>query len=224
MDTNLIFSFLNALKENNNRDWFHANKSKYKMAHKEVENLLNVLIPEIRKFDKSIDLLAPKDCLFRIYRDVRFSKDKRPYKTNVGAVISRGGRKSPYAAYYLHLEPGNSFIGGGVYHPPSDVLKAVRQEIYYHAEEFKKIIHDKAFKLNFGELKGDKLVRPPKDFPKDFPDIELLKFKDYVVMQGLEDELVHSDDFLQHTINVFQSMKDFNDFLNRGIDLMEVKE
>ncbi|MCF8229476.1 MAG: DUF2461 domain-containing protein [Bacteroidales bacterium] len=221
MDTKLVYEFLNDLKANNEREWFHANKKRYKAALKEVETFLNQLIPEIKKFDKSIGVLAPKDCLFRIYRDIRFSKNKQPYKTNFGAVMARGGRKSPYAGYYIHFEPGSTFMGGGIWHPPSDVLKAVRKEIYFHADEFKKIIQAKDFKKYFGEVSGDKLVRPPKDFPNDFPDIDLLKFKDYTAMHGVEDDLVHSDRFMDHALSVFKSMKPFNDFLNRGIDLKE---
>lgn len=221
MNTRLIHAFLTELKSHNNRDWFQANKKQYEMARNEVTDILNIVIPGIRKFDPEIGSPAPKDCLFRIYRDVRFSKDKSPYKTNFGAFIARGGRKGNYAGYYFHIEPGNSFFGGGIYMPPSQVLKSVRREVLYHADELKKIIEDKTFRQNFGGLQGDKLVRPPKDFPKDFKDMELLKYKDYLAMQAVDDDLLLSDHYVDHMLKVFQAMKPLNQFLNRAIDMTE---
>ena len=134
-----ILLFLNELKNNNNRDWFHANKPKYNEAKVEFENYINNLIPEIGKFDNEIKHLEAKECIFRIFRDVRFSKDKSPYKPNFGAYIVKGGKKSGNAGYYLHIEPENSFLGGGIYMPPSNILKAIRIEIYENIDEFKSI-------------------------------------------------------------------------------------
>jgi uncharacterized protein (TIGR02453 family) len=217
----IIFDFLRQLKQNNNREWFHANKGFYKSALAEFEILLNKLIPEIRKLDPKIGPLMPKECIFRIYRDVRFGKDKSPYKTNFGAAISPGGRKGKYAGYYIHLEPDGCFLAGGVFHPQPDVLKAIRQEIYFNAAGLKKIIQKKDFIQYFDELKGEKLKRPPKGFVADFADVDLLKYKDYLVVHGMEDELLLSGKFLDHALHVCSSIKTLNDFLNNAINMTE---
>jgi len=132
-----IIKFLTTLKENNNRDWFNKNKKWYQRSIEEFEVYVNCLIGEIQKFDVDIRFLAAKDCIFRIYRDIRFSKDKSPYKTNFGAFIVKDGRKSGNAGYYLHIEPGSSFLGGGIYMPPAETLRVVRKEIFENTKEFK---------------------------------------------------------------------------------------
>lgn len=210
-------TFLEQLEKHNNRVWFHENKKQYETAKKEIENFINELIPEVKKFDNEIDILSAKECMFRIYRDVRFSKNKLPYKTNFGAFIAKGGRKGGNAGYYLHIEPRKSFLGGGVYMPDPDSLKAIRQEIYYNHTEFEKIINNKIFKKNFNILEGEKLKRPPKDFPAGFPDIELLKYKSYVVLHGITDEDVKSANFFKYILIIFKAMYPLNCFLNRAL-------
>ena len=121
MITPTILEFLTLIKENNNREWFHENKALYNQAKNDFEVFVNLAINEISKFDKSIVSVDAKDCIFRIFRDVRFSKSKMPYKANFGAFIIKGGKKSPMAGYYIHVEPGNSFLAGGIYMPPADV-------------------------------------------------------------------------------------------------------
>ena len=212
-----ILDFLTTLKENNTREWFNDNRPKYELAKKEFENLLNRIIPAVYNFDPLIGTITPKQCIFRIFRDVRFSKDKSPYKTNMGGFISKGGRKGGFAGYYVHIEPGKSFIGGGMFMPPSDVLKKVRQEVFYNVEEFKKIINSSNFKKTFVQIEGEKLKRPPKDFPADFPDIELLKYKSYVVLHELTDKKILSKNFDNYIIDVFKEMYPLNKFLNRGL-------
>ena len=214
----LVLAFLNELRKNNNREWFNDNRNLYEDAKKEVEDLINTLIPGIYSFDPDIGTLAAKRCVFRIFRDVRFSKDKSPYKTNFGGFISKGGRKGGYTGYYVHIEPGKSFLGGGIYMPPSDVLKKVRQEIFYNVEEYKKIITDNTFKNTFLHMEEDKLVRPPKDFPANFPDIEILKNKNYVVLHEVADDQIIIKSFEDHVINVFRVMHPFNSFINRAIN------
>ena len=132
--------FLSALKKNNNKEWFEANRKEYETSKKWFEELFENLISGISKLDKGVADLKPKDCLFRINRDVRFGKDKSPYKSNFGAAIAQGGRKSPFGGYYIHIEPGASFIAGGIHMPESEVLKNIRQEIDYNFKDFKKII------------------------------------------------------------------------------------
>lgn len=211
-------NFLQQLSKNNKREWFNDNRKSYEAAKAEFEQLLNDTIPAIKNFDPEIGILNAKDCIFRIFRDVRFSKNKDPYKTNMGGFISKGGRKGIYAGYYIHIEPGKSFLGGGVYMPQSDALKKIRQEIMYQVSDFKSIIEDKKFVKTYTQMEGDKLVRPPKDFPADFPDIELLKHKSYVAVHGLSDEDVLKDDFKSHITRTFKILYPLNAFLNRALD------
>jgi uncharacterized protein (TIGR02453 family) len=212
-----ILHFLNELKDNNNREWFNENKKLFESAKGEFEMLLNQIIPGIQTFDDEIGSITAKDCMFRIYRDIRFSKDKTPYKTNFGGFISKGGRKSGYAGYYLHIEPNKSFLAGGSYMPPNDLLKKMRQEIFYNVDEFKRIINSKEFRKSFGSLEGEKLVRPPKDFPADFEDIDLLKHKSYVVLHPVEDKRLLTKNFIDDILEVYQHLKPLNHFLNRAL-------
>ncbi len=214
----LPISFLQKLIESNNREWFNENKMLYEDARKIIVVFVESLIEEISLFDKAVLGLEAKNTIFRIYRDVRFSKDKTPYKTAFGSYIAPGGRKSAKAGYYLHIEPGNSFLAGGMHSPPKEQLAKVRQEIFYNSTEFKAIIGTKEFKQNFETVKGEKLKRPPKGFPADFAEIELLKHKDFIVINKLTDAFVLSEDFLENSVKLFKEMKSFNDFLNRAID------
>ena len=212
-----VLEFLNRLKENNTREWFDENRKVYEAAKTDFEKLLNGLIPAIFSFDPEIGMLTAKDCVFRIYRDVRFSKDKSPYKVNMGGFICKGGRKGPYAGYYVHIEPGNSMLAGGIYMPPPDMLKKVRQEVYYHSDEFKTILNGKAFNKTFRIMEEDKLSRPPKDFPTDFKDIDLLKYKSYTVFHALSDEVLLSKNLHKYIVDAFKVMHPFNRFINRGL-------
>src|ERR1041384_4820638 len=158
MITASTMSFLKALKKNNNKEWFDKNKDKYLAAKENVENTVSDLIKTFSVFDKKLAGLNAKDCVFRIYRDVRFAKDKRPYKTNMGASINAGGKKAEVAGYYLHIEPNNSFIAGGRWMPESDHLKKIRQEIDYNGKVLRKILNDKTFKKYYGELDKEYLL------------------------------------------------------------------
>jgi uncharacterized protein (TIGR02453 family) len=216
---NPIFTFLKELKINNNREWFHANKPLYQEAKKEMESLVDTLIPGIARFDSSVKHITARESLFRIFRDIRFSKDKSPYKTNFGAWISKNGRKSCGPGYYLHLEPGASFLAVGVYMPDPDSLKKIRQEILYNVDVFKKILNSsKTQKHTTGLDEMDKLKRPPKDFPADFPDIEILKNKHYILSQKVDDKQVMQEDFPQWCINVFKDLYPFNQFLEKALE------
>jgi len=213
-----VFTFLHDLQQNNDREWFNANKSVYQEARKAFADFINLTINEIRKFDKDINGIEAKDCMLRIYRDVRFSHDKSPYKTNFGAYIAAGGRKSMYAGYYVHLEPGAPMLAGGLYMPPPPQLKIIRQEIYENIDEFREIIEDKNFKQYFGSLTGDQLKKGPRDFPADFPDIDLLKFKSYNVARGLTEKDVESDNILEMVHNTFKAMYPLNRFFNYALE------
>lgn len=218
MLTKDVFQFLEVLKENNNREWLTANKGLYEVARRQVEAFVQEVIIGVSGFDKEIEPIAASKCIFRIYRDVRFSKDKTPYKTNFGASIAKGGRKMGTAGYYLHLEPGGSFVGGGIWMPEAATLKNIRSEIYFNSTEFESILMEKQFKETYGSLdEFDKLKKAPKDFPPDFAAIDLLKYRSYVVTQEVSMEKVLSPGYLNHVLQAFQVLKPLVDFLNRGI-------
>ncbi len=214
----IVLEFLSELSKNNNREWFADNKSRFDEARAAYLIFVDELINSLSIKQPAFSQLKAKDVVFRIYRDVRFSKDKLPYKTQFGAYLAPGGRKSPFGGYYLHVEPGNSFLAGGVYCPDSENLKAIRSEIYFNLAEFEKIINEATFKKLFGEIKGSKLTRPPKDFPKDFEGIEYLKFKDYTLIHPVSDEEVLGADFQVKALKVFGAMDAFNSFINRGLE------
>jgi uncharacterized protein (TIGR02453 family) len=216
-----VLPFLKALNENNKREWFQNNKHLYELAKNEVEDFVNFLIPQINSFDPAIGHLEAKKTLFRIYRDVRFSKDKTPYKTYFGAYIAPGGRKSIYAGYYLHIEADGCFLAGGSHCPQGEHLKKIRSEIYYNTDQLKEILLSADFKKYFGEIVGDKLKRPPLGFSKDFADIELLKFKDYTIFHRFEDDRLKQPDLGEFCLDVFRKMKPFNDFMNRALGMGE---
>lgn len=215
------FEFLNQLKANNNRDWFNSNKKQYKSAHEEFIQFIDALIQKIAIFDPSISHHKGKECVFRIYRDVRFSEDKSPYKTHFGAHITSAAKKSEIhtrAGYYIHIEPGASMLAGGAYLPQGPWLKQIRQEIAYNADEFRKVINHKDFKKHFGEMEGEQLKTSPRDYPADHPEIELLRYKSFLASHKLTDQLVTSPQFLDHCTIVFQALYPFDSFLNKAQD------
>jgi uncharacterized protein (TIGR02453 family) len=213
-----VLNFLSELKENNNKEWFDLNRDRYQECRKKVLFLTELIIHEAGKFDPEIGVQDPKDCVFRIFRDVRFSNDKTPYKTNMGSFIAKGGRKSISAGYYLHIEPDSSFVGGGSYCPPADALKAFRTEIFDHSEDFKKLIYDETFLKVYPEMYDDKLKTAPKGFPKDFPDIELLKYKSFAFTSKIDDSVVKSDAYVEKIISAMKELYPVNRFLNSALD------
>ncbi|MBN1597167.1 MAG: DUF2461 domain-containing protein [Bacteroidales bacterium] len=215
---NKSLKFLQLLQQNNNRDWFHANKSIYNEAKAEFELVTEILIHEVSRFDKDIAGLQPKDCIFRIFRDIRFSSDKTPYKTNFGTYLVHGGRNSGFAGYYFHLDIKGSFLAGGIYMPPSEILKAVRNEIYEHPEEFKNILSEAKRHNEFNVLHDEKLKTAPKGFPRDFPDIELLKYKSYGLSRIITDSELSSDKILNTIIENFKIIKPMICFINNAIE------
>lgn len=213
------FAFLTLLKENNYKEWFHENKRLYDEAKHEFELFTGTMISEVLRIDKLVTPVEPKNCIFRVFRDIRFSNDKTPYKNNFGAFVAPGGgRKSEYGGYYFHLEPGRSMIGGGVWMPQPDVLKAIREEIYHDEKTFLQIISAPSFTKQFSGLsKEDVLKTAPKDFPKDWPHIDLLKYKSYTVMKSIPDEKVTGADLISEIHDVFAAMEPLNRFLNVAI-------
>lgn len=208
--------FLTGVKCNNNREWFNANRPLYLEAKGNFESFVQQIIDKIILFDPIMKGLEAKSCVFRINRDIRFSNDKSPYKSHFGAFIVRGGKQNgdKYAGYYFHIEPGKSIMAGGAYTPPSQWLSAIREKISERPEEFIKITGAKDFVKYFGSVEGEKLKTAPKGYPKDHPYIELLKLKSYLVVNEAKDKLVLSNEFQDHVISVFKTMKPLNDYLN----------
>jgi len=218
MNFNSILTFLKAISKNNNREWFEKNKPNYLDAKKQFEDFLETLHKELLTFDESLASLNPRKQGFRIYRDVRFSKDKRPYKTNMGAGFSAHGKMEQEPGYYIHIEPGKSFVAGGIYMPDAERLSKIRQEIDYNASEFLKILKDKKFKKLFPSLDDfDRLKTAPKGYPKDHQHIELLKNKSYVVSHRFTDNDITHKDFVKKVATACKTLKPLNDFLMKAI-------
>jgi len=219
MNLELILKFLKDIAKNNNREWFEKNKPKYLEAKASFEDFLEAFHKELLKFDESLGGLNPRKMGFRIYRDVRFSKDKRPYKVNMGAGFSANGKMEQEPGYYMHLEPGNkSFIAGGIYMPESENLAKIRQEIDYNSAKFLKILNDKKFKKNFKGLDGfDKLKTAPKGFSKDHPQLELLKHKSFIVSHYFTDIEVKDKKFVKNVTDVCKTIKPLNDYLKEAM-------
>jgi uncharacterized protein (TIGR02453 family) len=206
--------FLTELTQNNNREWFQENRKKYDDSKSDLEKLVGTLITEAGKFHEFGNLQV-KDCIFRINRDVRFSKNKAPYKNHLSAGIGPGGRGSGRVDYYLHIQPdGQSFLGGGMWDATAEQLGRYRQEIDYNAEELKRIIHDVAFREYFPEISGESLKTRPKGYPIDHPEIELLRRKQLFFVHRFTDKEVTSKDFANTIVKGMQLLKPYTDFMN----------
>ncbi len=212
-----IFSFLKDLTVNNNKIWFEDNKERFINAKEDFEKYVENLIGIIQTIDPKVGHPHAKECIFRIYRDVRFSKDKLPYKNNFGAYIAHGGRKSPYAGYYLHIEPDNSFLGGGSYCPEPQDLKSIRQHILDNASTYIDITQNPSFKKIFPEIWGEKVKTAPKGFSKNDEHIELIKPKSFTLLHKLSDKEIQSDNIEKTIKKIYTCMKPFNDFINEAI-------
>lgn len=215
-------SFLKSLKKNNNKPWFDNNRDKYLIAKNNFEGFITELLHKMTLYDDDMKELTVKDCCFRINRDIRFSKNKTPYKISLSASFNKAGKKSIYAGYYLHLQPeGKSFVGGGLWHPEASELKKIRQEIDYCFPEFKKIIHSTAFKKNYGELERDEnqmLVNVPKGYDKENVAADFLKMKSFVATRNIRDEVVLSPRFSDEIIQSFKALQPLVNFLNRAFE------
>jgi uncharacterized protein (TIGR02453 family) len=213
--------FLKDLKKNNNKPWFEKNKLVYLDARDDAEQFVGQLIGGLGKVDPDVKSLQAKDCTYRIYRDIRFSGDKTPYKVHMGAFLNKGGKKAPTAGYYFHMQPGGkSMAGGGLWMPMPPELNKVRQEIDYNFSEWTKIINDRTFKKYFpdGLDQEEILSRPPKGYDAENPAIDFLKLKSFVVTRPLTDELLASRGLLKELLKIFESMKPFVYFLNRSLE------
>lgn len=220
--TKETFDFLSELKENNDRIWFQDNKVRYDKIWGEMKDFVQAVIHGLSEFDPQINTsIQASKCLFRIYRDTRFSLDKTPYKSWLGAGISLNGRKLEGPEYYLHVQPGNSFLAVGYWRPKPEHLAAIRQEIDYNGDEFhqilddleKKRIQNKGFTLDRDEI----LKRPPSGYTVDHPDIELLKLKSFTLTCPMKDEDFYHANTLEGVLNVYKQAQDFKKFIHRAI-------
>jgi uncharacterized protein (TIGR02453 family) len=213
--------FLKDLKKNNNKPWFDSHRNAYESAKKDFEQFIQQVIDQHSKEDHDLKNLAAKSCLFRINRDVRFSKDKSPYKRNFAASMDKGGKKSGLAGYYFHLEPGNSFVGAGIWQPQPEALKKIRQEIDYCLKEFGNIVKGKKFlKVYPGLYTGEdvQLKKVPMGFEKDNPAAEYLRFKSWMVITEIKDSELTSKQLLKKTLEAFSLAQPFVKFLNRPLE------
>lgn len=213
-----ILTFLQQLELNNNRDWFNAHKGEYQSARIVFEQVLEQVILKLGAVDPRIKGMKASESIFRIYRDTRFATDKTPYKNNFGAHLSKGGKNSGEPGYYFHIQPGESFLSGGIYMPSSDKLKVIRKEIFLFPEDFTALIEEPSFKKNFTFFQDDKLKRPPLGFPADFPLIDYLKYKHYCPWLPLPDEWLSFPDLSTRIVDQYRLMKPFNDFIYRALE------
>ncbi len=212
-------TFLSQLREHNDRDWFQAHRKDYEAAAADFREFAARLITEVSRFDESVKTLTPKDVVFRINRDVRFSKDKSPYKTHFGAFLAPEGRTSGYAGYYFHLEPGgNSMIAGGLHVPPTPALSKIRAAIDENPEALAKIIGAAAFRKRFTAFEGaERLKTVPRGYAKDHPAAELLRLKSFTVRQNVEDSDIIKSGFLKQAVKDFRIIQPFIDFINTAL-------
>lgn len=213
-----ILHFLKELQANNNREWFQVHKKRYDALKKAHLDIVQQLIEKISLFDPEIAGLEAKDCLFRIYRDIRFSPDKRPYKDHIGAYICQGGKNSLRSGYYFHLEPGNCLLSGGLWMPEPKLLKKVREDIYNQMDEFTTILEEPSFKADFPRLEGETLKRNPAGYPTDFPHQEIIRHKDFTVSSLRPDSFFNQKDWMDQTVATFRKLVPFHQFLNYTVD------
>jgi uncharacterized protein (TIGR02453 family) len=210
-----VLAFLRDLRENNNKAWFDTNRTRYEQAREAFEDLIGYIISELSAV-QDLRGVSARDCIFRINRDIRFSKDKSPYKTNLGAEIAPGGRKSGKLGYYIHLAPHDgSMVAGGLYMPSSEQLAKFREAIAREASAFKRITNEKDFVRFYGSIEGERLSTAPQGYSREHPEIELLRLKRVTVVHHFADKQVLAQGFPAQALQVMKAMRPFNDYLNR---------
>jgi uncharacterized protein (TIGR02453 family) len=216
--------FIEDLKINNNTEWMHANKKRYESFKKDYHSFIASVLEQMKPLDKSLEPLEIKNCTFRINRDIRFSKDKSPYKTNIGIWFSTNKNRKNSPGYYIHFEKGSSFIAGGSWCPEVDELRKIRKEIAYFYDDLEAIVNNSDFKKEFKALSREEnnvLKKAPKGYDPDHPAIEFLKLKSFTTSQKIDDSLFLSPDFSEKITKKLIAIKPFNDFLNRALETEE---
>jgi uncharacterized protein (TIGR02453 family) len=212
--------FLDDLKANNNRDWFLENKKRYEAVKNDYQQLVADLLDAMKPMDPSLEMLEVKNCTFRINRDIRFSKDKTPYKSHLGIWLSSGAKGLNRSGYYIHLEKGASFIAGGLYCPEPEDLKKMRKEIAYFHDDLEAILDAENFKKEFKDFdRNDKntLKNPPRGYEKEHPAIDFLKLKSFESSQKIDISAVTKKDFVATVSKKLIALKPLNDFINRAL-------
>lgn len=215
-----MLDFISLLKQNNNREWFSEHKAEYLEIRQQCFEEIDMLISSICLFDNSLAGATHKECTYRIYRDLRFSPDKTPFKTHFGIVLARHGKNCKEAGYYLHIEPGECALYGGVWFPEQKILNFLRHNIHENIEEFVEIMETPAFKENFPKLEGDKLKAMPRGFPKDCPHGEILKMKEFLVRKPYPDDFFDKKGWMEKVTDDIRTLKPFTDFLNFAFEEM----
>lgn len=210
-----VFEFLNDLSYNNNREWFMDNKKRWQSVKEDFLEFVDGIIPDLYKIDPSIGMQTADKCMYRIYRDLRFSTDKTPYKTHLAVYIATGGvKRHGKPGYYLHIQNNNSSLGGGIYMPQPNVLELIRKEIFYNVDVFEEIMKSKEYSAYFDGLwQIDMLKQAPKGFPKDFEAIDYLKYKHYASMHNFSDEVATDDNFRNYVLEGFKATYRLNKFI-----------
>ena len=216
-----FLDFLSALSENNHKDWMDANKAWYQSTRAILLEDAEVLLQEMVALEPSLAAFKAKNCLFRQNRDVRFSANKNPYKTNFGIYFSPGGKKSPGPGYYLQIQPGNSFLAGGIWMPEADTLKKIRKEIDFSGAQLQQIEQSPSFKKLFSGIEGEKLKTSPRDYEASHPYIDYLKLKSFTVSHPISDQAIHTGAFIKFALDGFNAMKPFIDFLSQALEDVE---
>lgn len=208
--------FITDLRQNNNREWFEDNRDRYEDARADFISFIGVWLMEIEKFDDSVTGMDPRRCMFRIYRDSRFSNNKTPFKTNLGARILPGGSKALHlrTGYYLNVEPGACRVSGGAFRPEPDWLNAIRDRLVRDSSKMRKILNARSFKANFGTLGGEAVKTAPRGYAKDHPDIDLIRYKSLLARHPLDDGRLTRPGFLKHIARVCRAMKPLKDYLD----------
>jgi uncharacterized protein (TIGR02453 family) len=207
-----VLGFVRALKRNNNRDWFQAHRDDYEVARAHFEEFVAALLHELSRTEPLADV-SPRDCIFRLNRDLRFSKDKTPYKPYMSAYIAPGGRKSRRMGYYVHIEPGNTLLAGGLHEPDPRQLASWRAAIDRDPRPFKRVVAAAAFRRTFGEVRGERLKTVPRGYPRDHPEADLLRLKSITVIRQVPDAQVIAPTFLHEALKTFKAMKPFLQYL-----------
>lgn len=222
MNTTKILDFLRELSANNNREWFTAHKDEYMLIKKDTEQFVAKWIEAMQGIDPELAGLQPKECLYRIYRDVRFSSDKRPYKEHIGLILApHGGRKSHYGCYYLHLQPGECMVGGGMWNPEPELVKALRRDIYDNYEELEEIFSRDYVKRYFTSFDyWGAMKRVPAPYPSDFKHPDWIARKMFTYGVTLTDAQICSDTFFTQLIDICRAAAPINKFLNYTLENM----
>ena len=209
-----MLAFLEELRDNNNRQWFAEQKGRYQAIRAACFGEIERLVGAVSGFDSHIAGLAPKNATYRIYRDIRFAADKSPFKTHFGIVLAKDGKKAKEGGYYLHLEPGNCALYGGVWFPEPPVLRFLRRNIYDNIDEFLEIVNNPVFRQVFPKMVGDSLKKMPAGYPKDYPFGEIIKKKEFLVCRTYDDVFFENTDWMESAVADIRLLYPFVRYFN----------